>query len=303
LHVHLEPEERKRRAKGLRFGGHTSKEAFFGAHSLERNDRVGVTVADLRDFLHELHREQAAQGVQYVEARISPRRFLSDGAGWSSVLQATDDVLRSLHRPIVRAILLVNRNSPDPFIARCRAEIERGLPATFVGLDLAGDETRLPDTARFTGLFSTARHAGLGRTVHAGEFHDASGIWRAIDELGAQRIGHAVSATTSPSLLSRLAKDGILVEVSITSNVALGAVPGESAHPAQRLLDAGVPISLNTDVPLHVGTTLQDEYAAAQRLLKVGLADVIRLQRAAYRHAFADRLNQPVEASGGHLPG
>lgn len=286
LHLHLEPEERKRRFLGLPAAAYTSREEFFRSHDLGRNDRLHVTEEDLVTFLREVHKEQAGQGVEYVELRFSPRRFLAQGADWSGLLASVHSALRTLSKPSMRAILLVNRDSPEGFVAQCRDQIDAGLPWTFVGLDVAGDETRYPETPMLPELFTAARKAGLGVTVHAGEFGAIAEVWRAVDELGATRLGHAVAAATSSTLLARLARDRILVEVSVTSNLALGAVTGGAPHPVRRFVDARVPVCFNTDVPLHTGRTMADEYRHVERELRVDRESVLRLQRQAYNHAF-----------------
>jgi len=47
-------------------------------------------------------------------------------------------------------------------------------------------------------------------------------VWQAVDELGAQRIGHGCSAVRDPELLRRLARDRILVECCLSSNIHTG---------------------------------------------------------------------------------
>jgi adenosine deaminase len=286
LHLHLEPEERKRRRLGLSTGSFRSREAFFHAHDLRRSDRPTVDARDLAEFLREVQQEQARQGVDYVELRVSPRRFLSHGLSWSSFLSVTHSALRASHHPTVRAVLVVNRDSPAGFMAQCQDRISAGLPWTFVGLDLAGDEERFPHPPGLGGLFAATRQVGLGVSVHAGEFGTVTDVWRAIDDLGATRLGHAVAAGASTALLKRLARDEIMVEVSITSNRMLGAVPPDAPHPVRRFAHQGVPICLNTDVPLHTGQRLADEYRLAERELAVGPEEVLTLQRRAHRHAF-----------------
>ena len=177
LHLHLEPEERKRRALGHAREGSWSRESFFSAHSLEQPGRVRVLPADLGQFLLELHAEQHLEGVGYAEVRVSPRRFLSDGLSWSSILELTDSAVRGLITPIIKLILLVNRDSPREFLDSCLERVESGLPPAYVGIDLAGDEHRWPDTDPFKGLFSRARAQGLGVTVHAGEFGQDSEVF------------------------------------------------------------------------------------------------------------------------------
>jgi adenosine deaminase len=289
LHLHLEPEERQRTRLGLTRRNFRSKEQFFDAHRLEQDDRVEVAGTDLRAFLTEVHAEQRAAGVDHVELRLSPRRFISGGMTWDEVLGVADAALAGLSAPTVRVVLLINRDSQPAHIDACQRVVERGLPPTFVGIDLAGDEQRFPDTGRFRSLFQAARAHGLGITVHAGEFGGADHIWRALDDLGALRIGHGLAAGSSASLMKRLAEDGILLETSLSSNLALGAVSSLREHPARLFLERGIPVCFNADVPLHTGRSFQDELALAAELLGSRQQDLLTLQARAARFRFPDR--------------
>ncbi|TGN78109.1 hypothetical protein E5083_13020 [Streptomyces bauhiniae] len=288
LHLHLEPEERKRRELGMPGRDFGDRHLFFEAHRVDRADAVPVTAQDLRRFLADVHTEQREQGVDHAELRVSPRRFLRDGMTWQEFTDTVQDCLAHLRAPVVRAVLLVNRDSPAPFLAMVTERIAE-LPPVFTGVDLAGDEIPHPDVRPAVPLFRAAADSGLGRTVHAGEFGPEEHIWRTLDVLGAQRIGHGVSAATSSALLRRMARDGILLEVSLTSNVALGAVPGPAAHPLPAFLEAGVPVAFNSDVPLHTGRTLNDELRLAADALGASPEVIRDLQSRAARHCFTRR--------------
>jgi adenosine deaminase len=286
LHLHLEPEERKRASLGLGRLEYRSREQFFYAHRLERGDRPAVARPDLAAFLAEVHEEQRAQSVDYVELRLSPRRFIADGMTWCEFLQLSHAVLSGLANPVIRAILLVNRDSPQPLIDEFHERVEQGLPPSFVGLDLAGDELRFPNAAAFLPVFESARVGGLGVTVHAGEFGGEQSIWQALDELGASRIGHGLAASASAALLERLRRDLILVETSLGSNVALGAVASLQTHPARMLFEHDIPVCFNADVPLHTGRSFSDEIVMAAELLGLSGAEVLGIQAQATQFGF-----------------
>jgi adenosine deaminase len=259
LHLHLEPNERKRRQLGIDRVAYSSAKDFFDEHKLDNTDRLAISLSDLPSFIHNLHGEQRAQDVKYVELRFSPRRFTNDGEQLSVLLPLVSGMALQYSEPVIRLILLINRDSPSDYIKMIEDALIDGLPMAFVGLDLAGDETRYPDVNEFERCFSLARSAGLGVTVHAGEFGGAEHIWMALDRLGANRIGHGTAAGGQRALAARLRNDGILVEVSLTSNLGLGAVKNPSVHPLRWFLANGVAVSLNSDIPLHLGTTLADE--------------------------------------------
>lgn len=284
LHLHLEPGERSSFSPAPTGRRYSSRNEFFAAHSLA-SSRPTVSLDLYTKFLGDLHAEQRAQGADYVELRLSPRRLLADGMSWDEFLRASEEFLSGTLGPVVRGVLLVNRDSSEQFLGEVGERVSAGLPQSFVGIDLAGDEIAHHDVARFAAMFSHARAGGLGTTVHAGEFGGPESVWRAIDELGATRIGHGLAAERDPALISRLARDRILLEISVTSNTALGAVPSGAEHPALAFCQAGIPVSFNSDVPLHTGCTLTDELHVAKMLL--GDEVVHGLQDAAAEFAFS----------------
>ena len=131
-----------------------------------------------------------------------------------------------------------------------------------VALDLAGDEARYPGEL-FVKHFQKAREVGWHITVHAGEAAGPESIWQALNELGAERIGHAVTAAEDPALLDYMAEHRIGVETSLTSNVQTCTVPDYASHPARRFLEQGLMVTLNTDDPGISAIDLGHEYKIA----------------------------------------
>jgi adenosine deaminase/aminodeoxyfutalosine deaminase len=151
-----------------------------------------------------------------------------------------------------------------------------------VAYGVGGDEARGP-AEWFRDVFAFARDSGLHLVCHAGETCGPESIWAAL-AIGAERIGHGITALRDPALLKHLRDSNIPLEVSITSNVATGVVPSLEQHPVRQLYDAGVPIILNTDDPSFFNTSLTREYDIAERVF--GLP-VDRLAEASFRYAFA----------------
>ncbi len=110
-----------------------------------------------------------------------------------------------------------------------------------------------------------AAEAGLGITAHAGELSPAN-IDAALSVPGLTRLGHAVHAVASTDLLERIAKAGVTMECCLTSNQVLGAVPSLESHPIRQLTENGLSVSLNTDDPVRMCTTISREYAHAEAL-------------------------------------
>ena len=172
---------------------------------------------------------------------------------------------------------------PEPKqIARLAVDyMDRGV----VGLDLSGGEFGF-GAELFMEPFKIARDAGLGITVHAGEADGPQSVRRAIELLGATRIGHGVRIVQDPSVVQMVIDRGVTLEVCPTSNVLTHAVDSIEAHPVRKLFDAGVPITINTDDPIVCGVTLSGEYSLIHEKFGFTLAEIERLIENARKAAF-----------------
>jgi aminodeoxyfutalosine deaminase len=123
--------------------------------------------------------------------------------------------------------------------------------------------------------------------VHAGETGTPDNVRAALDDLGADRIGHGIAAVRDPDLVARLVREQVPLEVCPSSNVTLSIVEDLDAHPIRELWEAGVEVTVNSDDPPFFATTLTDELAHARRLLALDRRGLAELQRRAARAAFA----------------
>ena len=227
-------------------------------------------VIDTEDKVEQLTYEVCADmhtesNVRVLELRYAPS-FLLDAHPSMDADRMLEAILRGVARaesefPMVVGLLgLLQRIKSVEDNARwCDWILER--KAHFVGLDLADDEVNHP-ALPFAPLFLKAKSEGLGITVHAGEPNvpgAANNILTAIDELGADRIGHGVQAIKDAHVVERLVKEGTPLELCPWSNVLTQAVPNAAAHPFKALMDAGVKTTLNTDDPGVMDITLMDE--------------------------------------------
>lgn len=219
------------------------------------------------EAIHRITREAiedaARDNVKYMELRFTPvalsraERFpLHDVIDW--VIAAAQEAGQKLG-VVVKLIASVNRHESHELaeqVAWLAAERkENGL----VGMDLAGNEAEFKSEP-FYGVFKEVRQAGLHVTIHAGEWGPAANVREAIENLGAERIGHGVRVLED-EYVTRLARErGTAFEVCVTSNFQSGVVPSLHAHPLARMLDQGLNVTVNTDDPSISRITLSQEY-------------------------------------------
>lgn len=222
------------------------------------------------DVIHRITREAiedaAKDNVKYMELRFTPvalsraERFpLHDVLDW--VMTSAQEAGKK-HGVIVHLIASVNRHESTELaeqVAWLAAEhIQDGL----VGLDLAGNEAEFKSEP-FYGIFKEARESGLHVTIHAGEWGPASNVREAIEEIGAERIGHGVRVLEDKDVLALVRERGTAFEVCVTSNYQSGVVNSLDTHPLMTMLESGVNVTINTDDPSISRITLSHEYYTA----------------------------------------
>jgi adenosine deaminase/aminodeoxyfutalosine deaminase len=132
-----------------------------------------------------------------------------------------------------------------------------------VGIGIGGDEARGPAEG-FRDLYKKAAENGLRLTAHAGETTGPESVWGAIN-IGAERIGHGLSAANDPELMEVMSQKQVPLEICITSNLRTGACKEMHEHPVKKFFDEGLMITLSTDDPAMFQTSLNKEFEIAQQ--------------------------------------
>ena len=203
----------------------------------------------------------------------------------------------------VRYQAFVERAQPPSFVfaqmALAFALVEAD--PRFVGVNIVNPEdhpTALADYSLHMRMFQflAARHPTVHRALHAGElavgltpprdlrFH----IREAVEIAGAQRIGHGVDIaqeTDAATLLARMARDRVAVEINLTSNDGILGVKGAD-HPLALYRRAGVPVVLSTDDEGVSRGDMTQEYLRAATEQGLRYVDLKALARDSLEYAF-----------------
>jgi adenosine deaminase len=247
------------------------------------------TGEDYRDVTYEYLAGCAREGAIYVELIVSPdhaaRVGLSGEEHLEGIGRGIDDARRE-HGIEGRVVLTAVRNlGVDRVVGVARYAATRPHPYV-VGFNMAGDEANYP-AGDFAQAFAIAADAGLGCTVHAGEWDGPSSV-RAALELPVTRIGHGVRSVEDPALVAELADREVVLECCPTSNVVLGLFPSFEEHPLPRLREAGVKTTLGSDDPPYFGASIGGEYELCREHFGFDDDDLRAISRTAVEAAFCE---------------
>ncbi|MBX9444858.1 adenosine deaminase [Dickeya chrysanthemi] len=229
-------------------------------------------------------------GLDYTELRFSPYYMARcHQLPLEGVVDAVIDGITTAcrdydHRVMVRLIGIMSRTFGSH---ACEQELEALLAHKdgIVAIDLAGDELGFPGEL-FSPHFTRARDAGWRITVHAGEAAGPESIWQAIQQLGAERIGHGVAAIVDSALMEYMAEHQIGIESCLTSNLQTSTVKAMNEHPLVHFLHHGIPATINTDDPAVQGIDIRHEYEIAAPEAGLSPEDIRQAQENGLRIAF-----------------
>ncbi len=238
---------------------------------------------------HELVEDVATDGTRYVEIRWGPLLHVMGGLdleeGIRAVLAGARDASAATG-VAMRLIAVALRSHPPDANAVMAKVASKFVDQGLTGFDLAGLEEAFPDPLVQARAYEVAREAGLGITIHAGEWGGADQVRRSLNAVAPSRIAHGASAAADESLMAELVAQGVTLDVCPTSNVQAADFPTLADFPLRRLLDHGVPLTLSTDDRTVSDLTLVREYERAHAVLGASVAELWAMNRHALEVAF-----------------
>ncbi|MBV9024110.1 MAG: adenosine deaminase [Streptomycetaceae bacterium] len=245
---------------------------------------------DVRLLTYEIARDMARQNIRYAELTITPYSSVKRGIPAAAFMEAIEDARKAAEVEFGTVLRwcfdIPGEASLEAAEVTCDLALQHA-PEGLISFGLGGPEIGVP-RPQFKPYFDRARAAGLRSVPHAGESTGPQTIWDALNDLGAERIGHGTSAAQDPALLAHLAEQRIPLEICPTSNIATRTVASLEEHPLLRMVDAGVLVTVNSDDPPMFGTDLNTEYAVAARLLELDRQGVVNLAKNAVKASFMD---------------
>ncbi len=231
--------------------------------------------------------DAAADNTRYVEVRYCPALHTPS----LSLTQAIEAPLEGIRRAQAETdtnvgIIISGLRTLPPAVSLDLAKVAVDYRTEgVVAFDLAGAEFGHP-AKEHAEAFEYALTNGLALTCHAGEGWGPDSVWQALNDCGAQRIGHGTRVQEDPKLESYVRANEIPLEVCLTSNVHTNAVPNVASHPLRHYFDKGCVVTVNTDNRLMDNITLTDEYWTAHQNLGFTRQEIDQLILNSFRSAF-----------------
>ncbi len=246
------------------------------------------TEAALRRIAYELAADNAAENVRYLEVRYAPILHTEEGLSLEEVNDAVLEGLEQAERElgITTALIICGLRDRYESASLRQAELavayrERGV----VGFDLAGGEAGNPPKHHRPAFYHARNHL-MNLTLHAGESWGPDSIHQALFFCGAHRIGHGTSLYKDPDLMQYVVDHRVPLEICPTSNVQTHVVSSYEAHPLKRYVEAGVPVTINTDNRLFSRTSVTEELWRVHQHCEIGAEKLREIVLNGFRHAF-----------------
>lgn len=239
------------------------------------------------DAQHYLERNN----IVYAEIFFAPSKFVRNGFSFKQMIKILDDGAKKIEKEsnrTVRFLIDVSRSfGPENAMRNLELTLKHAKESV-IGIGLGGAESQGP-AEEYAEVFQRARYENLHVVAHAGEDVGPESIWRAVDDLKSERIGHGISAKHDEALMKVLADRQIPLEICPMSNIFTGKyVTSYKDHPIKLFFDRGINVTINTDDPTIFGAELIDEYLNLMRYEVFTFPEVLKIIKQTIYASFLD---------------
>ncbi len=196
--------------------------------------------------------ELKKHNVAYAEGRFAPQYHTREGLTLGQAIASMAEGLREgseTYGVATNLIVAIGRETDSLHAEKlARAAVESRRAAA---IDIGGPEKGNPP-GKFSAAFRIATKGGLKKTVHAGEGagsvrQNLSNIRAAMEDLGAQRIGHAIDIWRDPSLVELAKERSVTLEMNPVSNIVLKKIKDPRDLKIDLLMKSGLRVTVNSD--------------------------------------------------------
>eukprot|EP00201_Polytomella_parva_P017091 CAMPEP_0175057970 /NCGR_PEP_ID=MMETSP0052_2-20121109/11571_1 /TAXON_ID=51329 ORGANISM="Polytomella parva, Strain SAG 63-3" /NCGR_SAMPLE_ID=MMETSP0052_2 /ASSEMBLY_ACC=CAM_ASM_000194 /LENGTH=326 /DNA_ID=CAMNT_0016323265 /DNA_START=70 /DNA_END=1047 /DNA_ORIENTATION=- len=252
------------------------------------------TSEDFYDLSMQYFTKAQEENVTVIEMFFDPQSHTSRGLSFdvfmSGILRAVEDAKLTLCVNVSLIMCFLRHLSE----ASAMDTLEQAKPyySHLLGVGLDSTEIGNP-SSKFSRVMAQAKALGLHIVAHAGEEGDASYIWSALNDIGAERIDHGVRSIEDPDLIVHLAcHPPTSLTVCPFSNLKLNVFQSDdhAREILRKLLDrkGGLRITLNSDDPAYFGGYVNANFKWVAGLLDLDLDQVAQIAKNSFLGSFLE---------------
>lgn len=253
----------------------------------EKEIELMQTKEQLENVTFDLFSQIKKDNIIYTEIRFAPLQHLRKGLTPHEVVQIVNDAVgKASEKTGIHAgiILCTLRHYSKEQSMQTVKLVEEFYNENVCGFDIAADEN-YPVTEHIT-AFEYARKMGLNSTAHGGEARGAESVTAILDHFKTSRLGHGVRSMEDPELVERIIENEIHLEVCPTSNIQTNVFNTIKDHNLDKIYNAGISMSINTDSRTITPVTLTHEYELLQNNFGWTKEHFLKCNLEAIKHAF-----------------
>ena len=255
------------------------------------------TEEDFRDLALAYFRRVAADGCRHVELFFDPQTHTDRGVPFAVAIEGLLAGMAEAEASLgvtSKLILCFLRHLSEEAAFETLAQAEPWL-GRIAGVGLDSSEVGHPPS-KFARVFAAAAAKGLKLVAHAGEEGPPEYVHEALDLLHVDRLDHGNRSLEDPTLVARLAREGMTLTVCPLSNLKLCVVDSMDDHPIDTMLRKGLRATVNSDDPAYFGGYIGANYKEAARGRSLDRDDLVTLARNSFLGSFLSD-----EEVAGHL--
>lgn len=246
---------------------------------------------NLKRITFELFEDAAKENVKYMEVRFAPLLHTLKGLDAEEIIQAVlDGMSAAVKRYDIRGNIILSCMRTMP-VERAFEVVEKGrkfLGKGVVAIDLCASEEE-GFCRRFIEPIALARNYGYRVTIHAGETGFGKNVLKAVELLGAERIGHGVFIKDCTEAYNIVKDRQVVLEMCPTSNIQTKAVHHYREHPIYQFHKDGIKVTINTDNRTVSDTTMTKECRIVNSEFNLGEEDYRQIYENSVEASFADQ--------------
>lgn len=249
--------------------------------------RAMQTPRDFEEVTYTSLAEAAEGGLRYREIAFNPSNH--PALGYEAMLEGILRGCTAAERDtgvVSRIVVAINRELGGRCATSLVHEVVDHPCDEVVGIGLDHNEL-VARPAEFARAFDLGHRAGLRLTAHAGERGDPTEIRECLDVLKVDRVDHGYAVLGDPQLLDRCVRDQTPFAACWIVDVPEGLVE-DRRRDMHAMIGAGLNISISSDDPAMIGSSIAADYEDAAARLAWTVADAERFSMAGLDGCFAD---------------